>query len=65
MLRNSSNAAGAIGVHNLGLPASTCSCRLVSMIDCAGFVPLQAFTIIGGGRVGQALADMGPGGDVS
>eukprot|EP00882_Tetradesmus_deserticola_P032941 GHRQ01037589.1.p1 GENE.GHRQ01037589.1~~GHRQ01037589.1.p1 ORF type:complete len:120 (+),score=23.60 GHRQ01037589.1:165-524(+) len=24
----------------------------------------QAFTIIGGGRVGQALADMGPGSDV-
>lgn len=26
---------------------------------------LQAFTIVGGGRVGQALADMGQGGDVS
>jgi hypothetical protein len=26
---------------------------------------LQAFTIIGGGRVGQALADMGAGSDVS
>jgi hypothetical protein len=26
---------------------------------------LQAVTIIGGGRVGQALADMGPGTDVS
>jgi hypothetical protein len=26
---------------------------------------LQAFTIIGGGRVGQALADMGSGSDVS
>lgn len=26
---------------------------------------LQAFTIVGGGRVGQALADMGSGEDVS
>jgi len=25
----------------------------------------QPFTIFGGGRVGQALAGMGPGGDVS
>jgi hypothetical protein len=27
--------------------------------------PLQAFTIVGGGRVGQALADLGSGHDVS
>jgi hypothetical protein len=36
-----------------------------SRLTCVAAVVLQAFTIIGGGRVGQALADMGPGNDVS
>lgn len=48
---------------------SRCCCLLASHTavahqhDCT-FHLLQAVTIIGGGRVGQALADMGPGTDV-
>ncbi|EFJ52681.1 hypothetical protein VOLCADRAFT_54899 [Volvox carteri f. nagariensis] len=30
----------------------------------SGLTTSQVFTIVGGGRVGQAIADMGPGGDV-
>jgi hypothetical protein len=44
--------------------SSTCW-ECVVKIHPTTAVLLQAFTIIGGGRVGQALADMGSGSDVS
>jgi hypothetical protein len=55
-------------VHKQQTKSSTCSNVQVwdpQRLMLSAVVILQAFTIIGGGRVGQALADMGPGNDVS
>ena len=49
---------GAVGAHWASLRGVFAQPSWVSIL-------LQAFTIIGGGRVGQALVDMGDGKDVS
>lgn len=54
----------AVGGRNYSSIISQSSSRPASQMCSATAMTQQALTIIGGGRVGQALADMGPGSDV-
>lgn len=61
MLGRGYSHAGNLALHP-GCVPSPC---VVTLAAHTAAPCLQAVTIIGGGRVGQALADMGPGTDVS